>query len=75
MSADEIIQEAQALPPEERAAVVDSILRSLNPPDPDIDEQWIALARERLADYRSGDTQPVPGADVISKLNELTSPE
>ena len=75
MSTDEIIEEARALPPNERVAVVDSILRSLNPPDPGIDEQWIAVARERLAAYRSGDAQAVPGEEVIAKLNKLTSPE
>ncbi len=70
MSTDEIIEEARALPPGERVLVVDSLLRSLNPPDPEMDAEWVAVARERLAEYRAGDVQGVPGEDVLAKLDE-----
>ena len=39
-STAEIIHEAESLPVEERMVVVDSLLRSLNPPDPEIDRKW-----------------------------------
>ena len=70
MSTDEIINEAQALPPEERAAVVDSLLRSLNPPDPKIDGAWMNVARERLAELRSGSVKAIPGDEVFAKLEK-----
>ena len=75
MSTDEIIEEAQALPPQERVLVVDSLLRSLNPPDPEMDTKWLAVARERLAEYRSGDVQGVPGEEVLAKLDNRFPPK
>ena len=42
-STAEIIRRAEALPVEERAVVVDSLLRALNPPDPEIDRKWADL--------------------------------
>lgn len=67
---DKIILEAESLPVEERLKVVDSLFRSLNPPDPEIDRQWIAEARRRLDEIRSGKVQPVSGAQVIQRLRE-----
>ncbi|MEE4277813.1 MAG: addiction module protein [Halieaceae bacterium] len=52
MSTKELIEQAIALPVEERALVVDSLLRSLNPPQADIDAQWAAEAQHRLAELR-----------------------
>ncbi|MCH7958898.1 MAG: addiction module protein [Candidatus Hydrogenedentes bacterium] len=70
MSTDEIINEAQALPPEERAVVVDSLLRSLNPPDPKMDSAWVSVARERASELRSGSVKAVPGDEVFAKLEK-----
>jgi hypothetical protein len=66
----EIIQEAAALPVEERAIVVDSLLRTLNMPDPDIDRQWIEVAKCRLADLRSGRIRSVPGDQVFADIRK-----
>ena len=67
-SASQVIDEAKALPVEERALVVDFLLRSLNPPDPEIDRTWGALARRRLEELRSGRVQPVPGEEVMARI-------
>ena len=66
----EIIQEAATLPVEERAIVVDSLLRTLNPPDAEIDKAWVRIAQRRLADLRSGRVKPVPGDQVFTKVRE-----
>lgn len=66
----EIIQEATALPVEERAFVVDSLLRSLNMPDAEIDLQWLTVAERRLSDLRSGMVQAVPGEQVFSNIRK-----
>lgn len=63
-----IIRDAETLPVEERAVVVECLLRSLNPPDPEIDKQWAAVARRRLQELRSGEVKPIPGEDVFAKL-------
>lgn len=75
MSTDEIIQEAQSLPPEERAAVVDSLLRTLHAPDPATDDAWLNVARARLAKLDSGDAKPVPGQDVLARLEKRFPPQ
>lgn len=64
----EIIEEAKSLPVEERAIVIDSLLRTLNPPDVENEKEWIAVSRRRLAELRSGSIVPVPGNDVINKI-------
>lgn len=69
-SAKEIIEEATLLPLEERAIVVDSLLRTLNPPDSEIDRAWVELAKLRMAELRSGRVKPVPGDHVFSQIKE-----
>ena len=68
--AKEIILEAAALPVEERAFVVDSLLRSLNMPDAEVDRQWLTVAELRLSDLRSGMVQPVPGEQVFANIRK-----
>lgn len=68
MSIKDLIDEAEALPVEERALVVDSLLRSLNPPESRIDEKWASVARERLKHVRSREVETVPGPDVFEKI-------
>jgi putative addiction module component (TIGR02574 family) len=66
----EIIQEAESLPVEERARVIDSLLRSLNPPSIEIDREWVKVAKHRLAELRSGAVKPIPGNEVFAKIRE-----
>ena len=66
----EIIEKAAALPVEERAIVVDSLLRTLNAPNPDMDKAWTEVARRRLAELRSGQVKAIPGDQVFGKIRE-----
>ena len=66
----EIIQEATALPVEERVIVIDSLLRSLNVPDTDTDRQWSAVAQQRLAELRGGRVRSVLGDQVFLRIKE-----
>ena len=66
----EIIQEAESLPVEERAMVIDALLRSLNPPSMEIDGEWVKVAKRRLAELRSGGVKPIPGNEVFAKIRE-----
>lgn len=65
-----IIQEVQSLPVEQRALIVDSLLRSLNQPDPMFDAQWITVAKRRLDELRSGQVKPVPGEEVFARVRK-----
>jgi hypothetical protein len=53
---------------EERAIVVDSLLRSLNMPSEDLDREWAATARRRLQELRSGEEAAVPGDEVFGRV-------
>jgi putative addiction module component (TIGR02574 family) len=66
----EIIEEVASLPVEERAIVADSILRSLNAPDSEIDRKWGQVAQRRLAELRSGQVEPIPGEQVFAKIRK-----
>jgi putative addiction module component (TIGR02574 family) len=69
-STADIIHDVESLPVEERTLVVDSLLRSLNPPDPEIDRQWTAVAKRRLEELRSGRVEPVPGEEVFARIRQ-----
>ena len=66
----EIVKEAESLPVEERAIVVDSLLRTLNPPDSEVDRKWAMVAKRRLTELRAGQVQPVPGDEVFTSIKE-----
>lgn len=68
MKTKDLIAEAMDLPVEERALLVDSILKSLNPPESDIDEKWATVARQRLRELRSGEVEAVPGDDLFQRI-------
>ena len=67
---ENIIREASELPVEDRVMVIDSLLRTLNMPNPDIDQAWSETAKRRLAELRSGRVQPIPGNEVFSRIKE-----
>ncbi|NWG27992.1 MAG: addiction module protein [Ignavibacteriaceae bacterium] len=68
METKKIIDEVISLPVEERALIADSILRSLNPADSDIDKKWIKIAKDRLNDLKSGKVKAIPGDEVFNKI-------
>ncbi len=68
MTTKELIDQAVSLPVEERAHVVDSLLRSLNQPESENDKKWASEARRRLAEYRSGRVTAVSGEEVFGRI-------
>jgi putative addiction module component (TIGR02574 family) len=68
MNTKQLIDEAVSLPVEERAFVVDSLLRSLNQPESEIDKKWAAEANRRLAELRTGKVQAIPADEVFAKV-------
>ena len=68
MTMKEVIEEVISLPVEERAIVADAILRSLNPPESEMDREWAKVAQRRLAELRSGEVKPVPGEQVFARV-------
>ena len=70
MKTRELIAEVVSLPVEERAAIVDSLLQSLNPADADLDRKWLAEAERRLDEVRSGQAALVSGDDVFAAIKK-----
>lgn len=68
MTMKQLIEAAASLPVEERALLADSILRTLNPPESDVDRRWAQVAQRRLAELRSGEVKPIPGEEVFAKV-------
>lgn len=66
----EIIREAELLPVEERTILVDSLLRTLNPPDLGVDRKWVKVAKRRLEELRSGRVKGIPGVKVFAEVRE-----
>lgn len=70
LKADELINEAMALPVELRARLVDELLKSLNPSQADIDALWAAEAERRISEIESGQVKPIPGEQVFEELRK-----
>lgn len=68
MNTKQLIDEAVSLPVEERALIVDSLLRSLNQPESKIDKHWAMEAKLRLSELRSGHVGAIPGNEVFDKV-------
>ena len=65
----EIIEEAESLPVEDRLVVIDSLLRTIDPPLADVESAWLEVARCRLAELRTGQVDAVPGSEVLARIN------
>lgn len=66
----EIIEEAECLPVEERVMVIDSLLRTINPPLAEVEIEWMMVAQRRLAELRSGQVEAVPGNEVFAEIRD-----
>ncbi len=67
MESESIVKSALKLKPEQRLALVDQILQSLDPPDLEIDRIWIEESDRRLAAYRAGKVKGIPAEEIFGK--------
>jgi putative addiction module component (TIGR02574 family) len=63
-------EEARKLTPEERIELVEDILGSLHPTDPELDRLWAEEARDRLEAYRRGELDAIPFEEVIASIRK-----
>ena len=62
-----LIDKARALPPEDRIALIEDMLDSLDRADPAVDQLWAREAADRVAAYRRGETAARELGDVVAK--------
>jgi hypothetical protein len=65
--AKRLIDRARSLSPEERIALVEDVLDSLDNVDPDNDRLWAREAGDRLAACRRGELAAKDLADIVAK--------
>jgi len=66
-----LVDEASVLPVEDRIFVVDSLLRTLNSINDDIDAAWVAVAERRREELRSGRVRGIPAEEVFEEARRL----
>lgn len=64
----DLIDDAISLPIEERALLVDSLLRSMNPSNEENDQKSASEAKSRLEELRSGKVKSIPGEEIFKKI-------
>ena len=70
VSANFIPDQALKLPANDRAALVESLILSLDKPDPSPDVQWLKEAEDRLAAYQCGVLDTVDAVQGFIDLDE-----
>ena len=60
-------QQARELTPQERIALVEDLLDSIDRADPRIDSLWVKEANDRLAAYRRGELAAKDLNEIIAK--------
>jgi putative addiction module component (TIGR02574 family) len=72
VSTETLLRQALQLPANDRAALVESLITSLDKPDPTLDALWLKEAESRLAAYRSGELGAVDADEVFAELGRWT---
>jgi putative addiction module component (TIGR02574 family) len=60
-------EQARALSPDDRIALVEDVLDSLDRADPNMDRLWAKEAGERLAAYRRGELAAKDLNEIVAK--------
>jgi putative addiction module component (TIGR02574 family) len=69
MTIEQIAEEALALPSESRALLADKLVESLDTAAfSRTDQAWLAEARRRRDDVRSGKVQTIPGDEALANV-------
>jgi len=67
MSTKQILEQALKLKPEERFALVEGLIKSLDEPDKKLDEIWAEEAEKRLKAYREERLEGIPMEDIFKE--------
>lgn len=62
-----MMNEVQDYPVEERAALADAVLQTLNPIDPAAQAEWLKTAERRRNELLSRAVRPIPAEEVLAE--------
>lgn len=65
-----ILEDALRLPPDDRAVLIESLIGSLDHPDPVMDALWAQEAQDRTAAYRSGELTAIDAKTAFSDMGQ-----
>ena len=69
-SAKIILHQALALSSNDRAALVEGLITSLDKPDPALDAMWLKEAEDRMAAYRAGKLDAIDAELVFADIGK-----
>ena len=68
---EQILRQALALPPDERAELVEQLLATFQaPPNPELDQLWAQEAHDRLDAYDRGEIEAIGVEEVFDQINK-----
>lgn len=66
-----MMNEVQDYPVEQRAALADAVLQTLNPVDSAVQAAWLETASRRRGEILSGSVRPLPADEVLAEARAL----
>ena len=67
---DKLLKEALLLPVQEKSGLIEQLIKSLDKPDPEIDELWKKEAESRIDAYDEGKISSVSVQEAVSKYKK-----
>ncbi|MBX9629964.1 MAG: addiction module protein [Burkholderiales bacterium] len=64
---ESIVEQAKALDPEEREALIAALQLTLDPPDPDTEAAWVAECIDRLGAIERGEMKLIDANEVMER--------
>jgi len=71
MTIMDLTEKVLSLPVEERIKIADSVYKSLNSFESEIDAVWAKVASQRATEIDDGSSIPVSGPEVLRDLKKL----
>lgn len=72
---DQLAEQAKQLSPDERVALIETLLAQLPDPDPDWETAWTVEVERRMAAVERGEEQLVPADEVMERLRSKYRPQ
>jgi putative addiction module component (TIGR02574 family) len=70
MTLDQIIEEARHLPPDQVVELMNRLTLELQVV-PEVEAEWKAETRRRIAQIENGEVQGIPGAEVSARVRKI----